>query len=47
MKEKNYKPQVPDIMESIFDTAYLLFDLVAAILFFLPAFQTFAAKPPP
>ena len=35
MKEKNYKPQVPDIMESIFDTAYLLFDLVAAILFFV------------
>ncbi len=34
MKENNYKPQVPDIMESIFDAVYLLFDLIAAIIFF-------------
>ena len=35
MKENSYKPQMPDVMEAIFDAAYLLFDLVAAILFFL------------
>ena len=35
MKENNYKPQIPDVMEAIFDTVYLLFDLVAAILFFI------------
>ena len=35
MKENNYKPQMPDVMEAIFDAAYLLFDLVAAILFFI------------
>ncbi len=34
MKEKKYKPQIPDMMEAIFDAAYLIFDLVAAILFF-------------
>ena len=34
MKQNNYKPQLPDVMEAIFDAAYLLFDLVAAILFF-------------
>ena len=34
MKENSYKPQMPDMMEAIFDAAYLLFDLVAAILFF-------------
>ena len=33
MKENSYKPQMPDVMEAIFDAAYLLFDLVAAILF--------------
>ena len=32
---KNYKPQMPDIMEAIFDAGYLIFDLVAAILFFV------------
>ncbi len=37
MKENNYKPQIPDVMEAIFDAAYLLFDLVAAILFFIYA----------
>ena len=34
MKENSYKPQMPDVMEAIFDAAYLLFNLVAAILFF-------------
>lgn len=33
MEENNYKPQIPDVMEAIFDAAYLIFDLVAAILF--------------
>ena len=37
MKENTYKPQIPDIMEAIFDAAYLTFDLVAAILFFIYA----------
>lgn len=35
MSRNNYKPQVPDIMESIFDAGYLIFDFVAAILFFV------------
>ncbi len=35
MRENNYKPQIPDMMEAIFDAAYLIFDLVAAILFFI------------
>lgn len=35
MEENNYKPQIPDVMEAIFDAAYLIFDLVAAILFFI------------
>ncbi len=35
MKENNYKPQIPDIMEAVFDAVYLIFDLVAAILFFM------------
>ena len=34
MKENNYKPQIPDAMEAIFDAAYLIFDLIAAMLFF-------------
>ena len=34
-KENNYKPQLPDVMEAIFDAAYLIFDLIAAILFFI------------
>ena len=29
MSEKIYKPQIPDIMEAIFDCGYLLFDLIA------------------
>ncbi len=35
MREDKYQPQIPDIMEAIFDAAYLIFDLVAAILFFI------------
>ena len=35
MTEKPYKPQMPDIMEAIFDCGYLLFDLIAGILFFV------------
>ena len=35
MKQNNYKPQLPDVMEAIFDAVYLIFDLVAAILFFI------------
>lgn len=34
-RENNYKPQLPDVMEAIFDAAYLIFDLIAAILFFI------------
>ena len=34
MREKNYKPQMPDVIEAIFDAAYLTFDLIAGILFF-------------
>lgn len=34
MKENKYKPQVTDIMEAVFDAAYLIFDLVAGMLFF-------------
>lgn len=26
MKEKNYKPLMPDLMEAIFDAGYLIFD---------------------
>ena len=35
MNANQYRAKVPDIMEAIFDAGYLLFDLVAAILFFL------------
>ena len=35
MKENNYNPQIPDVMEAIFDAAYLYFDLIAAMLFFI------------
>ena len=37
MREDKYKPKMPDIMEAIFDAGYLIFDLVAAILFFIYA----------
>lgn len=35
MREENYKPKMPDIMEAVFDAGYLIFDLVSAILFFV------------
>ena len=25
MEENNYKPQIPDVLEAIFDVAYLIF----------------------
>ena len=34
MSEKTYTPQMPDLMEAVFDAAYLIFDLIAGILFF-------------
>ena len=34
MKEQTYNPLMPDLMEAIFDAGYLIFDLVAGILFF-------------
>ena len=37
MDPKTYQPKMPDIMEAIFDTIYLLFDLVAGIVFFAMA----------
>lgn len=27
MKQNNYKPQIPDVLEATFDAAYLIFDL--------------------
>lgn len=35
MNNNGYKPRVPDIMEAVFDIGYLLFDLIAAVLFFV------------
>ena len=37
MNEKTYKPSPGKVAESIFDICYLLFDLVAAIIFFATA----------
>lgn len=34
MTKQSDTPRVPDLMEAVFDTCYLLFDLVAGILFF-------------
>ena len=31
MKQNNYKPQIPDVMEAIFDAAYLIFALTARL----------------
>lgn len=33
MNNQKYVPKMPDIMEAIFDTCYLLFDLVAGVIF--------------
>lgn len=35
MKQESFKPQTSDLMEAVFDTVYLTFDLVAGILFFV------------
>lgn len=35
MTNQGYTPRVPDLMEAVFDTCYLLFDLIAGILFFV------------
>lgn len=34
---ENYVPKMPNIMEAIFDTCYLLFDLVAGFIFLAKA----------
>ena len=34
MTKQGDTPRVPDLMEAVFDTCYLLFDLIAGILFF-------------
>lgn len=34
MTNQGYTPRVPDLMEAVFDTCYLLFDLIAGVLFF-------------
>lgn len=33
MKQNNYKPQIPDVLETIFDVAYLIFELIALSCF--------------
>ena len=33
MSNTSYKPKMPDLMEAVFDTVYLLFDLIAGIVF--------------
>lgn len=33
MRQDSYKPKMPDLMEAIFDAGYLIFDLIAAILY--------------
>lgn len=33
MSNTSYKPKMPDLMEAVFDTGYLLFDLIAGIVF--------------
>ena len=35
MRQESYKPKMPGLMEAIFDAGYLIFDLIAAILFFI------------
>ena len=37
MNQETYNPQMPDVMEAIFDTAYLLFDLIAGFVFLAQA----------
>lgn len=35
MRENDFKPKTSDRMEAVFDAAYLIFDLIAGILFFV------------
>lgn len=37
MNNQKYVPKKSDIMEAIFDTCYLLFDLVAGVIFLTKA----------
>ena len=37
MNHKASQPKIPDLMEAVFDAAYLVFDLIAGILFFTMA----------
>ena len=37
MNHKASQPKMPDRMEAVFDAAYLIFDLIAGILFFTMA----------
>ena len=37
MNHKASQPKMPDRMEAVFDAAYLVFDLIAGILFFTMA----------
>ena len=47
MSKGKYKPQPPDVMEAVFDAGYLIFDLVAGILFFVLRLIFCAAYPKP
>lgn len=38
---ENSKKNMPDIMEAIFDAGYLIFDLIAGILFFVFSFSLY------
>ena len=33
MSSEKYTPRIPDIAEAVFDVGYLLFDLIAGIIF--------------
>lgn len=35
VRANKYKPRIPDLAEAVFDSCYLLFDLIAGILFFV------------
>lgn len=36
MTKQSDTPRVPDLMEAVFDTCYLLFDLIWQAFYFLP-----------
>lgn len=33
MSSEKYTPRIPDIAEAVFDVGYLLFDLIAGVIF--------------